>query len=97
MRLLGSAWTAQVIWFLREDQRCFTELSIDLQGVSAKMLTACLRRLERAGIVERGLNCRTSPPTVWYALTPVGRELSDALVKVVEAAQRLERPQAAGA
>jgi DNA-binding HxlR family transcriptional regulator len=95
MRLLGSAWTAQVIWFLREDRRCFTELSIDLRGVSAKVLTVCLRKLEREGIVARGLNCRTSPPTVWYALTPVGRELSDALVKVVDVAQRLERPKAA--
>ena len=95
MRLLGSAWTAQAIWFLRDGERCFTELAVDLKGVSAKMLTACLRKLEREGIVQRGLNGRTSPPTVWYALTPVGRELSDALVNVVDVAQRLELPKAA--
>ena len=97
MRLLGSVWTAHVIWFLRDGQRCFTELSIDLQGVSAKVLTTCLRKLEREGIIQRGLNRRTSPPTVWYALTPVGRELSDALVNVVDVAQRLGPTQAAGA
>jgi len=39
----------------------------------------------------------TSPPTVWYVLTPVGRELSDALASVVEVAQRLGPGQAAGA
>src|SRR4051812_44139957 len=95
MRLLGSAWTAHVIWFLREGQRCFTELHSDLDGVSPKVLTACLRKLERESVIERALNLRTSPPTVWYALTPAGRELSDALVKVVEASQHLERRQAA--
>ena len=97
MRLLGSAWTAQVIWFLREGERCFTELSVDLQGVSAKILTARLRRLEREGVIERGLNRRTSPPTVWYTLTPVGRELAEALARVVHIAQRLGGTQAAGA
>jgi DNA-binding HxlR family transcriptional regulator len=96
MRLLGSAWTAQVIWFLRGGQRCFTELKTDLRGVSPKVLTDCLRRLEREGILERGMK-PTSPPTVWYVLTPVGRELSDALASVVEVAQRLGQGQAAGA
>ena len=97
MRMLCSAWTAHVIWFLRPGQRCFTELSVDLQGVSAKVLTACLRKLEREGIIERGLNRQTSPPTVWYVLTPVGRELSDALVKVVDVAQRVAETKTAGA
>jgi DNA-binding HxlR family transcriptional regulator len=32
----------------------------------------------------------TSPPTVWYSLTPVGQELSGALVNVVDIAQRLK-------
>ena len=96
MRLLGSAWTAQVIWFLCKGERCFTELSTDLQGVSAKVLTARLRRLESEGIVER-ITRRTSPPTVWYALTPVGRELCDAVQKVVEVAQRLHIGRAASA
>jgi DNA-binding HxlR family transcriptional regulator len=96
MRLFGSAWTAQVLWFLREDERCFTELQNDLRGISAKMLTARLRRLEREGVVERVVK-PTSPPTVWYALTPVGRELCAALVNVVGIAQRLERREAAGA
>jgi DNA-binding HxlR family transcriptional regulator len=92
MRLLGSAWTARVMWYLREGERCFTELETDLQGVSAKVLTARLRRLEREGIVSR-IERRTSPPTVWYGLTPPGRRLAVALVNVAEAAQEL-RPRA---
>jgi DNA-binding HxlR family transcriptional regulator len=79
-----------VIWYLREGERCFTELRTDLSGVSAKMLTTRLRRLEQEGIVERRPK-PTSPPTIWYALTPVGQELSGALTSVVEVAQRLKR------
>lgn len=93
-RLLTGAWTADVLWYLREGERCFSELQTDLEGVSAKVLTSRLRKLERDGVVER-ITRPTSPPTVWYVLTPAGRELSVALAGIVEIAQRLERSRAA--
>ena len=95
MRLLSGAWTADVIWFLREGERCFTELRTDLKGVSAKMLTTRLRQLERGGVVERRRK-PTSPPTISYALTPVGQEFCAALTTIVEVGQRL-KGRAAGA
>jgi len=95
MRLIGGAWTAHVIWYLREGGRCFTELRHDIAGVSAKMLTSRLRKLEQEGIIERH-GKPTSPPTVWYALTPVGRELADALANVVGIAQRLKPSTSTG-
>lgn len=91
MSLLTGAWTANVVWYLREGERCFTELRHDLPGVSAKMLTARLRKLQSQGVVMRSAKA-TSPPTVWYALTPVGLELAEALTHVVEVAQRLKQP-----
>lgn len=75
---------------LREGERCFTELQHDVKGISAKMLTHCLRKLERERIIER-ITKNTSPPTVWYALTPGGKELSGALANVVDVAQRLRQ------
>jgi DNA-binding HxlR family transcriptional regulator len=92
MRVLAGAWTAHVVWYLREGERCFTELQLDVGRVSAKMLTNCLRRLEREGIIIRSIKA-TSPPTVWYSLTPVGQELCTALVNVIEVAQRLKRAE----
>jgi DNA-binding HxlR family transcriptional regulator len=92
MRLLGGAWTAHVIWYLREGERCFTELQLDIGQVSAKMLANRLRKLEREGIIER-ITRRTSPPTVWYSLTPVGSELAGALTGVIHITQRLKLPQ----
>jgi DNA-binding HxlR family transcriptional regulator len=90
MSVLGSAWSSHVLWYLREGERCFTELQTDIGGISAKILTQRLRSLEREGILERTTR-RTSPPTVWYSLTPAGIELCAALVNVIEAAQRLKR------
>jgi DNA-binding HxlR family transcriptional regulator len=92
MRLLAGTWTAHVIWYLREGERCFTELQTDIGGVSAKMLTTRLRKLEQNGVIER-ITRRTSPPTVWYSLTPVGQELCVALTNVVDVAQRLKGRQ----
>jgi DNA-binding HxlR family transcriptional regulator len=94
MRLISGAWTAHVIWFLREGERCFTELRTDLAGISPKVLTDRLRTLQSDGVIER-ISKPTSPPTVWYSLTPVGYELADALVNVASIAGRLKRESAA--
>jgi DNA-binding HxlR family transcriptional regulator len=93
MKLIGSAWTANVIWYLRGGERCFTELHTDLNGVSAKVLTSRLRTLQREGVVER-VERPTSPPTVWYTLTPLGQELGRALAEVIEVGQRLRKVRA---
>jgi len=95
MRVLAGAWTAHVIWYLREGERCFSELQMDIGKISAKMLTNRLRKLEREGIIARSTKS-TSPPTVWYGLTPVGQELCGALVNVIDVAQRLKPPDARG-
>ena len=89
MRLLAGAWTANVIWYLREGERCFTELQNDIVGISAKMLTSRLRQLERDGVLQR-VTRPTSPPTVWYVLTPAGQDLGAVIAHVVEIGQRLK-------
>ena len=86
MHLLTGAWTAHVIWYLRAGERCFTELQLDIGRVSAKVLTNCLRRLQREGMIVRSTK-PTSPPTV-------GQELCAALVNVIDVAQRLKRSEA---
>ena len=89
MSLISGAWTADLIWYLRAGERCFTELQFDLKGISAKVLTARLRYLEREQVIVR-LPKPTSPPTVYYTLTPLGLELLDALTLVMEIGQRLK-------
>ena len=52
-QVLGGAWTPNVVCYLKEQPRRFTELKADLAGVSAKTVTAKLRKLERDGVVNR--------------------------------------------
>jgi len=84
MAVLGGAWTPSVIWKLSGEPRRFGELTRDIPGISPKMLTARLRALEEKGVVLREV-VPSSPPSVEYSLTRLGRELIpviDAIVRV---------------
>ena len=90
LRIVGGAWTPNVIWYLKEQPRRFTELKADLVGVSAKTLTARLRKLERDGVVYRRV-IPSSPPTVEYGLSALGRKLVPAVEAIAEVGLELKR------
>jgi DNA-binding HxlR family transcriptional regulator len=56
----------------------FSDLERAIPGVSQKMLTQQLRRLEQDGVVERVVYAQT-PPKVEYKLTAWGQSLCPAL------------------
>lgn len=90
MRLLGGAWTPNIIWYLRSQPRRFSELMADIPGVSPKVFTARLKRLEKDGILVRQV-MPTSPPSVEYSLTDLGRELTPAIDAIVQVGHKLKR------
>ena len=90
MKVIGGAWTPNVLWYLREAPRRFSELKNDLQGVSGKTLSARLRKLEGDGVVLREVK-PTSPPTVEYRLTPLGARLIPAVEAIVDVGNELKR------
>jgi DNA-binding HxlR family transcriptional regulator len=89
MAFLGGAWTPHVIWYLTRGPRRFSELRIDIPAVSAKVLTARLRALEAQGIVLRKV-MPTSPPSVEYALTDLGREFTPVIEQIIAVSLRLK-------
>lgn len=95
MRLLGGAWTTNVIWQLSGGPRRFGELYRDIPGISSKMLAARLRELEAKRVVLREV-APTSPPSVEYTLSPLGRELIPIIDAIVKVGTRLLH-EAAGA
>jgi DNA-binding HxlR family transcriptional regulator len=90
LSLLGGAWTPNVVWYLREGPRRFNELRGDVAGISAKVLSARLRKLAAEGVVERRV-LPTSPPTVEYELTDLGHELLPAVDAIVSVGHRLKQ------
>lgn len=89
MKLLGGAWTPNIIWYLSAQPRRFSELMSDIPGISAKMLTARLKQLEVQGVVVRQV-LPTSPPSVEYSLSELGAELKPAIEAIVRVGHRLK-------
>lgn len=73
---VGDKWTVQVVIALRDRSRRFNDLKREVNGISQQMLTRTLKILERDGLVERRVRM-TTPPQVDYALTDLGRSLSE--------------------
>jgi DNA-binding HxlR family transcriptional regulator len=88
MKLLGGAWTPEVIWQLSGGPRRFGELRKDIPRISPKMLSARLHDLEEKGVVLRTV-MPTSPPSVEYALTELGAELVPVINVMVKVGTRL--------
>jgi DNA-binding HxlR family transcriptional regulator len=93
MDLIGGAWTPNIIWYLSGGARRFSELRADVKPISAKMLSTRLKEMEAVGIVDRTV-VDTSPPSVEYALTALGRELVPAIEAIARVGYKLKREQA---
>ena len=74
LQRVGDKWTVLVVSLLGSEAKRFSELRRAIDGISQKMLTATLRGLERDGFVTRTV-FPTTPPSVAYALTDLGRDL----------------------
>ncbi|WP_246779139.1 helix-turn-helix domain-containing protein [Rhizobium sp. BK650] len=88
MDLLGGCWTPEVLWSLSEGPRRFSELRRDNPLISAKVMTSRLRDLEQRGVLTRKV-MPTSPPTVEYELSELGKALLPAIRSIVEVGTRL--------
>ena len=88
MALLSGAWAPNVIWYLSAHPRRFGELRVDIPKISARVLSARLRELEEKGVVARRV-MPTSPPSVEYELTDLGRELLPAIQAIISVGAKL--------
>lgn len=71
---VGDKWSLLVITILAEGPQRFTALKLGAAGISQRMLTLTVRKLERDGLVERTVFPEV-PPRVEYALTALGETL----------------------
>lgn len=90
MAIIAGAWAPNVIWHLRAGPRRFNELRLDIPPISAKVLSQRLRELEGRKVITRTIQ-PTTPPSVEYALTHLGRELVPALEAIVDVGHKLKQ------
>lgn len=72
---IADKWSMMVLAVLERPTR-FNEIKRRLDGVTQRVLTQTLRRLERNGMITRRV-IPTSPIGVEYALTPLGESLRE--------------------
>ena len=71
---IGDRWAVMIVMVLADGPARSAKLKRAIGGVSQRMLTLTLRKLERDGLVSRAATVDV-PPHVEYALTPFGHSL----------------------
>jgi DNA-binding HxlR family transcriptional regulator len=72
-----------ILWVLANQGAArFGVLKRQVEGISTKVLTERLRRLEDEGFIDRSCCDATIPPQVTYSLTARGQELFGALAQL---------------
>ena len=74
VEIIASKWTVVVLFALSDGPRRHGVLADLIGGISRKVLTQTLRRLQEHGLVERTAYGE-APPRVEYSLTELGRTL----------------------
>jgi len=80
--LISDKWTTLVIRVLERGTQRFGVIKRRIGGISQKMLTQTLRRLEDAGLASRAVQ-NVVPSVVEYTLTPLGCSLLPVLDAIV--------------
>ena len=80
--LIGSRWSVLVIGQLESSSARFGELGRAVPGISQKMLTRTLRRLEEDGLIHREVLAHMRPPRVEYSLTDLGHTITEPLAAI---------------
>lgn len=84
---LASKWSVLILTTLAERPYRFGELKREIGDISQRMLTQTLRDLQADGLIERTV-FPTTPPSVEYKLTPLGKSFLEPLSAVVDWAFR---------
>src|SRR5215510_12988761 len=76
--VIGGKWKPLILFFLKGGTKRFSDLRRSVPDVTQKMLTDCLRELEKDGIVHREVYPQV-PRKVEYSLTAYGKTLKPVL------------------
>jgi DNA-binding HxlR family transcriptional regulator len=84
---VSGKWSIGILVAAAQGPVRFTELERSITGISRRMLTLNLRKLERDGLLVRTVH-PVVPPRVEYTLTEIARELHHSLLELTGWAKR---------
>ncbi len=79
---IADKWTVLILALLIHQPLRFNALLRQVEGLSQKVLSQTLKRLERDGLLSRTVYA-TVPVSVEYALTPLGATLARSLTPII--------------
>lgn len=82
--VLGSRWTIRVMIAILGGHTRFNELQRTVQGISAKMLSSELKKLEVNQLVERTVFADQTPVIVEYLPTEYSESLKDIITALAQ-------------
>ncbi|MFH8469165.1 winged helix-turn-helix transcriptional regulator [Streptomyces sp. NPDC017991] len=83
IEIISSKWAVVTLFALTDGPLRHGELVELIGGVSRKVLTQTLRRLQDNGLIERRAYAE-APPRVEYGLTELGRTLEEPIRRLTE-------------
>jgi DNA-binding HxlR family transcriptional regulator len=89
--VIGDRWTLLLIRDLLRGKTKFSDLLESLEGISPNLLSARLKRLQQAEIVERSYYS-DHPPRAEYHLTEKGRALGPVIRSIYQWGEEHARP-----
>jgi DNA-binding HxlR family transcriptional regulator len=89
VELIGRRWTGAILRALLTGATRYSEILVQIPGLSDRLLAERLRELEKEGVVERTVT-PTTPVRIEYHLTEKGRSLGDVVHVLADWAERWE-------
>jgi DNA-binding HxlR family transcriptional regulator len=83
---IADKWAVLVLVRLKDEPVRFNQLRRDIQGVSQKVLSQTLKKLERDGLIRREAFA-TVPVTVEYSITRLGLTLTASIAAIADWAE----------
>ncbi|WP_410566995.1 winged helix-turn-helix transcriptional regulator [Amycolatopsis sp. cmx-4-61] len=83
IEIIASKWSVLILFALTDGPKRHRELVALSGGISRKVLTQTLRRLQGNGLIDRRVYAE-APPRVEYSLTALGETLQEPIVMLTE-------------
>lgn len=75
---VADKWAVLILGRIDDEPVRFNQLRREIQGISQKVLSQTLKKLERDGLIRREVFA-TVPVTVEYSITGLGKTLADTI------------------